>query len=99
MAPTPWAAADGGPGLWLVNWSTQAGDLRAAHAVGLHALQVLPLAGYLLSRTASAKSSVRALVGVALAYVAIGAWTFVQAMQGRPLLHDRPMAPAGVVAD
>jgi hypothetical protein len=76
---------DGGPGLPLVNWSTRGGDLRIAHLLGLHALQVVPLVGFLLGRRRRGRGLVP-LFAFVVVYVAVAAALFWQAVQGRPLL-------------
>jgi hypothetical protein len=87
--------ADGGAGLPLVGWSTTGGDLRVAHFVGLHALQLLPLAGWLLSRPRTRRLGTRqrlALVWAAgLGYLALIALLTWQALRGQPLI-----APDGI---
>jgi hypothetical protein len=80
---------DGGPGLPVVNWSTRGGDLRVAHFFGMHALQVLPLAGYLLStRRAESLTSnaVRWVQAAGAVYALLALLLFICAMEGRPLV-------------
>lgn len=81
--------ADGGAGLPIVGWSTEGGDLRIPHFVGLHALQVLPLLGILLTRSAAALSLRRrtALMWIgSLGYLGLVATLTTQALRGQALV-------------
>jgi hypothetical protein len=81
--------ADGGPGLPVINWSTRAGDLRVAHFLGFHALQILPLAGYALSRwraDAVRRRAVAFVLAFGLVYFMVFSLLFLQASHGRPLI-------------
>lgn len=80
---------DGGAGLPIVRWSTEGGDLRVGHFIGLHGLQILPLLGWLISRRARSLNEGRrvGLVWVAgLGYLGLTGLTTWQALRGQPLL-------------
>jgi hypothetical protein len=72
-------------GLPLLGWSRRGGDLRVAHFWALHAHQLIPLAGWLVVRTAMRwqRSAVLAFV---VAYVGLIAFTFRQALQGQSFI-------------
>ena len=79
-------APDGGPGLPITGWSREHGDIRVAHFVGMHAVQVLPAIALLLAPFASAIPRRRAVLLAASVYAAVFALLLVQALNGHPLV-------------
>ena len=82
--------ADGGPGLPVVGWSTVGGDLRAAHFVGLHGLQVLALLGGLLAargpRWLDSRHRVALVVTAGAGYLGLIALLAWQALRGQSVV-------------
>jgi len=86
---------DGGPGLPIMGWSTEGGDLRIAHFFGLHALQVLPLAGVMIRRRFARRGlggeAQRRLVRIATGgYLGLIGVLSVQALRAEPLIAPSP---------
>ena len=82
-------APDGGPGLPFVNWSMTAGDLRVAHFVGMHGLQVIPVVGYMLAVLAGRgrlSRSVELVWTYAIGYAGVALAMFVVALAGEPVI-------------
>ena len=80
---------DGGPGLPVVGWSTEGGDLRIPHFFGLHALQALPLIGLIINRTLKTLSERRRAVLVWIAGLGYFGLTLLltwQALRGQALI-------------
>lgn len=77
---------DGGKGLPFVNWSTEGGDLRIAHFMGLHAIQAIPFAAWLLE-SFKLRSAMALIFLFAFSYLALFSFLFVQALNGQPFLR------------
>jgi hypothetical protein len=81
-----WVAAaptDAG-GFPVFGWTRTGGDLRVAHFFGIHAMQILPLAGALI---AARRPNATGLVWIAAAALAaLVIYTAAEAFAGRPFL-------------
>ncbi len=75
-------APDGGPGMPFVGWSLEHGDLRIAHFVGLHGIQVIPFLAWVIRRRPNATTWVAT---AATGYLAVMMLLIVQAYRGLPL--------------
>jgi hypothetical protein len=82
-------ATDDGPRLPFFNWSLEGGDLRIAHMLGLHALQLIPLFSYLLllrQKGVERSSSLVVLWASSLVYLVLMGLAFLQALSGSPFV-------------
>ncbi len=81
--------ADGGAGLPFLGWSTEGGDLRVPHFVGLHALQAVPFLGLVVNR-AFASLNERRRVGLVwlggAGYFGLALLLTWQALRGQPVV-------------
>jgi hypothetical protein len=80
-------APDGGPGLPVTGWSREHGDLRVAHFLGLHALQILPLLAFVFApRQWHEARRVRVVWALSASYVSLFALLLWQALRGQSLM-------------
>lgn len=90
---------DGGAGLPFLGWSTQGGDLRVPHFFGLHALQVIPLAGLALKRLfrdrLNENRRVALLWTVSMGYLGWVLLVTWQALRGQSIVHPDPLTLIG----
>jgi hypothetical protein len=71
-------------GFPVFGWTRQGGDLRVAHFLGIHAMQILPLAGWFIAR---ARPNATGLVWLAAAALsALTVYALIEALSGEPFL-------------
>jgi hypothetical protein len=81
-------APDGGRGLPVTGWSVEHGDLRIAHFIGMHGLQVLPLLAWWIARRGLPQGMQRHLVfSLAASYLTLFLLLLWQAFRGQPIVQ------------
>jgi hypothetical protein len=101
-------APDGGPGLPVTGWSADHGDLRVAHFLGMHGLQILPLLAWWMARrrshgepgqVAGDDRTQRNLVfAMAASYLALFGLILWQAFRGQSIAQPDSLSMASFAA-
>jgi hypothetical protein len=81
-------AKDGGRGLPVTGWSADHGDLRIAHFIGMHGLQVLPLLAWWMARRrtpANDRTQRDLIFAAATGYFVLFALVLWQAFRGQSI--------------
>lgn len=98
-------AADGGPELPILGWSATHGDLRIAHFIGMHAMQVLPLLALGLAywstrnqRLANQGTRLRLVAVSAIGYTGLTGLVLWQALRGESIIAPGALSLGGLAA-
>jgi hypothetical protein len=79
-------APDGGPGLPMTGWSTEHGDVRVPHFLGMHAMQILPLIAW-FTRRRRTLATMRAVQLAGASYFGLFAILTWQALRGQSVIE------------
>jgi hypothetical protein len=88
---------DGGPGVPVTGWSREHGDLRVAHFVGLHGIQVLALIAVGLRQWQRAETvRVKAVLTAAASYASLFLLLLWEALRGQSVVAPDAIALASI---
>jgi hypothetical protein len=93
--------ADGGRGLPVTGWSVDHGDLRVAHFLGMHGLQVLPLLAWWIARRRFApddRTQRNLIFAMAASYLALFGLILWQAFRGQSIAQPDSLSLASFTA-
>ncbi|MEM1121140.1 MAG: hypothetical protein AAGJ18_11880 [Bacteroidota bacterium] len=76
---------DGGAGIPITHWSTEGGDWRAVHFLGMHGMQILPLMAYFLERQ-NWKNSWLMIWGIGIFYLTFIGYIYTKTQAGMPFI-------------
>jgi hypothetical protein len=90
-------SVDGGPGLPVTGWSTEHGDLRLPHFIGLHAIQFLALVAVGLRRWRRPEAvRVRTVLATAVSYASLFVLLLWGALRGQSVVAPDATALASI---